>query len=364
MRFLRGRWTAVTAAAVVTPFLLLAGCKSGTNMIALPKMPSMSWSKKKSDTDLAKKGDLTPPSQTALANQGGEAPRYADRSYPNTQLPAARPGMGTPSSYGPGASYASATSTPGGQAPYRQPDYYSPSPAEAGTGRSGGFQDPYRPNYERTATLPDGAPSAGGYGTYGSPYGDSYSPAPSRSPYQGSSMPHDGGLNGGVPGSTPGGSMPSYNDGSYPRPATFESKMGATSRDGGVSNRGDSGRSGGGGASEGAIRLARGGPIDDRGASAVPGATCSGDSCSLPASTSPDRFDSANGAAWRPGGTSDFDANRWSSDATRTATRPPSSGYRDPPAAMASEQPAGGDYPYSGSPPARDSGFGGTSTYR
>jgi hypothetical protein len=361
----------MTAVAVVTPFLLLAGCKSGTNLIALPKMPSISWNKKKSNKDLARKGNLAPPSVTALANQNGEAPLYANREYPDTRLPAAQPGMGAPSSYGPAPSYASATSPRGGQDPYRQPDYYSPSPAYAGAGGSGGYQESYGPNYERTATLPNGAAgNTGGYDSYGRPYADSYPPTPSTAPYRGASTGRDGGYNGGLPSSTPGSPMPSHDDGSYPRPATYESKLGTTSRDGGLSTYGDPDRFGSQGvpgSSDGAIRLSKGGPNDDRGASLAPGGTCTSESCSVPAAASHGTYDVANGANWRPGGTSDFNADQWSREPTRTATLQPSAssgGYRDPSGStVPQQQPAGGDYPYSGAP-ARDSGFGGSSTYR
>jgi hypothetical protein len=360
MRFRHGRWTALTAVAVVTPFLLLTGCKSGTNLIPLPKMPSIGFGKKKSDTDLAKKRELTPPSETAMAHQNGEAPRYASRTYPDTRLPAPQPGMGGTSPYRPAPSYASATVPPGSQdQPYRQPDYYSPSPAyagnapSAGSGRAGGFYDPYPPSYERTATRQSAPGTTGGYGgAQGSPYGDSYSPGPSSYPDSG----YRGAGGSALPGSTPDGAS----DGSYPRPAAFESKMGAMSRDGGVDPYGASA----GGASDGAIRLAKGGPSDDRSSSVAAGGACSSGSCSVPPTASTSLADRDGAGSWRPGGTSNYDAGQWES--TRTATRqaaPLSSGYRDRSGATTTEQPAGSAYPYS-SLPSRDSGFSGAGTYR
>jgi len=73
MRCQSGRWTALIAVAVAVSFPVVAGCKSGSNLVSLPKMPSfnpVSWGKKEAaDAELAKKEaeQLPRPSSVAMA---------------------------------------------------------------------------------------------------------------------------------------------------------------------------------------------------------------------------------------------------------------------------------------------------------
>ena len=149
MRFQSGRWTVVLAAAVVVPSFFLAGCKSGTNLVSLPKMPQMNlvtWGKKKpSDADVAKNEASQlppPPSAAAFAGQNGTNNPYGTPRYPNTGRAPVQPA---------GAPYS--------------PDTY-PQSAPAGGDlayRPGNAADPYYPAYTRPSERPNYGGSAGSY---------------------------------------------------------------------------------------------------------------------------------------------------------------------------------------------------------
>ena len=139
------------------------------------------------------------------------------------------------------------------------------------------------------------------------------------------------------------------------------------------------------GGADGAIRLANGGPNDDRTSSsgALPAGACTADSCSTPPRATYGQPRQSTGPNWRPGGTSDFDPTQWSGSSTRTADgqssslysakaglssqygeRSGSTGQTRVATAPEPERSNEGTRHYTGELPPRDSGFyGGSSTY-
>lgn len=310
MRFRSGRWTVVLTAAFVLPSFFLAGCKSGTNLVSLPKMPkiSLGWGKDKpSETDVAKNqaSQLPPPPSAAAFNSrnGSDSP-YGTPRFPNTGQTPVQPVSAPYGSGGYSPSQPAGNNLAYGSGGSADP--YSPAYANPPSGSSGGFYDGGSSAYERTANRND---RYGGTG-YGSQppsgtYGDRYAPTPYDGQYRDS---RNDSMRGAQPVDSNSYRSPSnassYGADGYTQPANFESGGGLTPSKGGDAN--DTGSPYG---NPGGTHSVYGQP-----ASNPQGAACTGDSCPLPGAA-------PNGSAgmatatpnphYRPGNTGDLNRQQW-----------------------------------------------------
>jgi hypothetical protein len=319
MRFRSGRWTVVLTAAFVVPSFLFVGCKSGTNLVSLPKMPKvdLGWGKDKpSETDVAKNeaSQLPPPPSAAAFNSrnGADSP-YGTPRFPNTGQAAVQP-VSAP--YGSGG-YSPSPPT-GNNLAYNNggsADPYSPAYATRPSGSSGGFYDGGSSAYERTANRNDRYGGAGySSQTPSGTYGDRYAPSPydgqyrdSRSEAARGAEPVDNQSYGSPYDVTPAGGN------GYTQPANFESGGGVTPAKGGTADsaRVDSSYD---------TPEAYGSPYGQPNPSGAPLATnrkapaCTGDSCPLPGSTPGGYAGTASATPnphYRPGNTGDLDRQQW-----------------------------------------------------
>lgn len=300
MRCKSGRWTVLIAVAVAVSIPMMTGCKSGTNLVSLPKMPPinpLSWGKKEAaDAELAKREaeQLPRPSSAALAGPNAAALRPGGPAYPDTgRLPHQPMGGGYqannytyPRSGGSGLGPA-----PGGYGDPMSPAYARSDPRAGG--QSAGFYDTSPTGYQRTASRegqPGGSP--GGYDypqpsrsypdAYGTGYGDQYRDSRATPGRSFGSSPGEYGPNTAM-ASRAGATGPS-DAGSYVRPAYDSS-----------SSRGSS-------------------TVPASGSSSYPaggGAKCSGDACSVPYSGATPAAGSSSDPNYRPFGTGNLDRSQW-----------------------------------------------------
>ncbi len=386
MRCQSGRWTALIVVAVAVSFPVVTGCKSGGNLVSLPKMPSfnpVSWGKKEAaDADLAKREaeQLPRPSSAAMAGPNTAALGSAGSAYPRTGMLPHQPVSGgqRPNDY----TYPRSAGGNVGLASRGQGDSLSPayagSGSRTGTGQAGGFYDASPSGYQRTAARsegPGGSPAGYDYPPPSRSYPDNYGGGGYGDQYRGSQA-------------TPGRELD-------PSPGKFGPSTA-------LSPRADDRFPSSGGYDRGGSRLepARSSSPESyvsraydpsgasRGSSAVPasgdiafpppsksGAACSGDSCTSPHGNLAPAAGSQNRSgepAYRPFSTGNLDRNQWVPSKTSAAPRPASTGaparfgddtmaqrgydsYRPP----AYRPDAGGPESRSPSTASRDSAFGG-----
>jgi hypothetical protein len=343
MRCQSGRWTALIAVAVAVSFPVVTGCKSGSNLVSLPKMPSfnpVSWGKKEAaDAELAKKeaAQLPRPSSAALAGPNAAALGPAGPAYPRTGMMPHQPVSGgqRPNDY----TYPRSAGGNLGAAPRGQGDPLSPAYARSGprtgAGQAGGFYDASPSGYERTERT-----AARGEGLGGSSAGYDY-PPPSRS------YPDNygsGGYGDQYQGSraTPGRALDPSPSKFGPNTALSSRADDRSSTPTGYDRGGSRPEQARSSAPESYVSRAYDPSGASRGSSAVPasgdiayppasksGAACSGDSCSPPyANPAPTAGSQSRSSEppFRPFSTGDLDRSQWLPSKTSAAPQPASTG--------------------------------------